>query len=86
MTASTLAFAAVLIVWALLAVMFARRLRRLTRDLSMVMRETVAADEALLSEVARLRADVAELRASERVNARDICRIGDALSDHLDGG
>ena len=32
------------------------------------------------------RAAVADLRTSERVNARDICRIGDALSDHMDRG
>ena len=77
MTNATLAFAVALLGWAPLAVVFSWRLDRLRRDLDMVTRSTLAGEDALRSEVAHLRAAVAELSANERTNALDICRIGD---------
>jgi len=81
MTNATLAFAVALLGWAPLAIVFSWRLDRLRRDLDMVTRSTLAGEDALRSEVAHLRAAVAELSANERTNALDICRIGDDLTD-----
>jgi hypothetical protein len=60
---------------------FSWRLDRLRRDIDMVTRSTLAGEDALRSEVAHLRAAVADLSANERTNALDICRIGDAYSE-----
>lgn len=77
MTNAVLAFAVALLGWAPLAIVFSWSLNRLRRNLNMVMRSTAAGEDALRSEVAHLRAAVAELTANERTNALDICRIGD---------
>ena len=65
------------VLWCAAGLYLGARLNYLRRDLDMVTRSTAAGEDALRSEVAHLRAAVAELTANERTNALDICRIGD---------
>ena len=65
------------VLWCAAGLYLGARLNYLRRDLDMVTRSTLAGEDALRSEVAHLRAAVAELSANERTNALDICRIGD---------
>ncbi len=65
------------VLWGVAGLYLGARLNYLRRDLDMVTRSTAAGEDALRSEVAHLRAAVAELSANERTNALDICRIGD---------
>lgn len=81
MTFATLAFVVALLGWAPIVIILTVRLDRTEQTIKMIMHDTVAAEDALRSEINQLRVAVMDLRSAEDQNALDICRIGDMASD-----
>ncbi len=88
MTFATLAFVVALLGWVPIVVILTVRLDRTEQMIKMIMRDTVAAEDALRSEIHQLWEErqqminaLCEVGVSVKANALDICRIGDMASD-----
>lgn len=81
MTLDTLANLIITIGWVPIVAILTVRISQTEQTIKMIMRDTVAAEDALRSEINQLRVAVMDLRSAENQNALDICRIGDAHVD-----
>lgn len=81
MTLDTLTNLIITIGWVPIVAILTVRISQTEQTIRMIMRDTVAAEDALRSEINQLRVAVMDLRSAENQNALDICRIGDMASD-----
>lgn len=81
MTLDTLTNLIITIGWVPIVAILTVRISQTEQTIKMIMRDTVAAEDALRSEINQLRVAVMDLRSAEDQNALDICRIGDMAID-----